>query len=42
VIPGSVFGEQGRGYVRACYATSYENIERALEAMGRFVQRYRQ
>jgi aminotransferase len=42
VVPGSAFGEQGRGYVRACYATSYENIERALEAMGRFVQRYRQ
>lgn len=40
VVPGSVFGEQGRGYVRACYATSYENIERALEAMGRFVRRY--
>jgi len=42
VVPGSVFGEQGRGYVRACYANSYENIERALEAMGRFVQRHRQ
>ena len=42
VVPGSVFGDQGRGYVRACYANSYENIERALEAVGRFVQRYRQ
>jgi aminotransferase len=41
VVPGSAFGEQGRGHVRACYATSYENIERALEAMGRFVQRHR-
>ena len=41
VVPGSAFGEQGRGYVRACYATSYENIELALEAMGRFVQRHR-
>ena len=41
VVPGSVFGDQGRGYVRACYANSYENIERALEAMGRFVQRHR-
>jgi aminotransferase len=41
VVPGSAFGEQGRGYVRACYATSYENIEIALEAMGRFVQRHR-
>jgi aminotransferase len=41
VVPGSAFGEQGQGHVRACYATSYENIERALEAMGRFVQRHR-
>jgi aminotransferase len=41
VVPGSAFGEQGRGYVRACYANSYENIELALEAMGRFVQRHR-
>ena len=41
VVPGSAFGEQGRGHIRACYATSYENIERALEAMGRFVQRHR-
>jgi aminotransferase len=41
VVPGSAFGEQGRDYVRACYATSYENIERALEAIGRFVQRHR-
>ncbi len=41
VVPGSAFGEQGRGYVRACYATSYENIELALEAMDRFVRRHR-
>jgi aminotransferase len=41
VVPGSAFGDQGRGHVRACYATSYENVERALEAMGRFVQRHR-
>lgn len=41
VVPGSAFGEQGRGHVRACYATSYDNIERALEAIGHFVQRHR-
>jgi aminotransferase len=41
VVPGSAFGEQGRGHVRACYATSNENIERALEAIERFVRRYR-
>ncbi|MFQ5880776.1 MAG: pyridoxal phosphate-dependent aminotransferase, partial [Dehalococcoidia bacterium] len=41
VVPGSAFGEGGRDHVRACYATSMDNIEKALEAMGRFVQRHR-
>jgi aminotransferase len=40
VIPGSAFGASGVGFVRASYATSYENIERALERMGRFLQRH--
>jgi aminotransferase len=40
VVPGSAFGEGGEGYVRACYANSYEAIEQALERIGRFVQRY--
>jgi aminotransferase len=41
VVPGSAFGASGEGYVRACYASGYEQIERALERIGRFVQRYR-
>ena len=41
VVPGNAFGQGGEGYVRACYATSYEQIERALERIGRFVQRTR-
>jgi aminotransferase len=41
VIPGSAFGAGGEGYVRACYASGYEQIERALERIGRFVQRTR-
>lgn len=41
VIPGSAFGACGEGYVRACYASGYEQIERALERIGRFVQRQR-
>ncbi len=41
VVPGSAFGQYGEGHVRACYASSYPNIERALERMGRFVQRHR-
>ena len=41
VVPGSAFGAHGEGYVRACYASGYEQIERALERIGRFVQRNR-
>ncbi len=41
VVPGNAFGARGEGYVRACYASSYEQIERALERIGRFVQRQR-
>jgi aminotransferase len=41
VVPGSAFGAAGEGYVRACYASGYEQIERALERIGRFVQRQR-
>ncbi len=40
VIPGSAFGRTGAGFVRACYATSYEKLEEALERMRRFMQRY--
>ena len=42
VVPGSAFGAAGEGHVRACYASSYAQIERALERLGRFVQRHRQ
>ena len=38
VVPGSAFGPGGAGHVRACYATSYEDIEKALERIGRFLQ----
>lgn len=40
VVPGSAFGVSGEGFVRACYATSYEKLEEALERMHRFMQRY--
>lgn len=40
VIPGSAFGLSGTGYIRASYAGSCENIERALERIARFVQRH--
>lgn len=40
VVPGSAFGESGRGFVRASYTNSYENIELALERLRRFMQRH--
>jgi aminotransferase len=41
VVPGSAFGDCGRGHVRCCYATSMPKIEEALERIGRFVARHR-
>ncbi len=38
VVPGSAFGESGRGFVRASYATSYENLEEALHRIRRFLR----
>ena len=39
VVPGSAFGPSGAEHVRACYATSYERLEEALDRIGRFVER---
>ena len=41
MVPGSAFGEAGRGFVRASYATALPKIEEALERVGRFVARCR-
>jgi aminotransferase len=40
VVPGNSFGPGGEGFVRACYATSYEKIEEALRRMEKFMSRY--
>ncbi|MBN2257673.1 MAG: aminotransferase class I/II-fold pyridoxal phosphate-dependent enzyme [Anaerolineaceae bacterium] len=40
VVPGSAFGPGGEGFVRCCYATSYEQIEEALQRIEKFMQRY--
>ncbi|MCQ3938131.1 MAG: pyridoxal phosphate-dependent aminotransferase [Chloroflexi bacterium] len=40
VVPGNAFGPGGDGFVRACYATSYEQIEEALQRMEKFMNRY--
>jgi aminotransferase len=39
VIPGNAFGQCGEGFVRCSYVASLEDIEEALERMGRFVKR---
>jgi aspartate/methionine/tyrosine aminotransferase len=38
VIGGPDFGELGEGYIRLSYANSQENIRRAVERMGEFLQ----
>ena len=40
-VPGNAFGDSGEGYVRCCFATSLEQLQIAVERMGRFVQRHR-
>jgi aminotransferase len=40
VVPGNAFGPGGDGFVRMCYATSYEQIEEALRRMEKFMTRY--
>ena len=37
VVPGTAFGENGTGHVRACFATSYEQLIDACDRMDRFV-----
>ncbi|MEA1957282.1 MAG: aminotransferase class I/II-fold pyridoxal phosphate-dependent enzyme [Euryarchaeota archaeon] len=41
VIPGSVFGASGEGFVRCSYAVSQYEIKEALKRMGRFLERHR-
>jgi aspartate aminotransferase len=36
VLAGTCFGRNGEGYLRLCYATSMQTIERALQKMGEF------
>ena len=37
VIPGTAFGPGGAGFVRACYAASMDDLKRALERIGQFL-----
>jgi aminotransferase len=38
VVPGTAFGANGTGHVRACFATSYEQLIVACDRIERFVQ----
>jgi aminotransferase len=40
LIPGDAFGRSGAGFVRASYATSTDNIEKALDRLGQFMRRH--
>ena len=37
VIPGSTFGACGEGFIRACYASSMDQIQEALKRIERFI-----
>lgn len=41
VVPGTAFGACGEGFVRISYASSLENLKKALERMERFIMRLR-
>ena len=41
VVPGSAFGQAGKGHIRCCYATSVEKIKTALERIAQFVEEKR-
>ena len=39
IVPGSSFGKYGKGFVRMCYACSYEQIEIAMNRIKRAVEK---
>ncbi len=41
IIPGDAFGPSGAGFARACYASSMDKIEAALDRIDRFVRSVR-
>ena len=41
VVPGTAFGANGAGFVRACFATSYEQLIEATDRIDRYVQSLR-
>ena len=41
VVPGTAFGPSGEGHVRACYATSLEQLKVAMARIAEFVEETR-
>ncbi|HEY1064893.1 MAG TPA: pyridoxal phosphate-dependent aminotransferase, partial [Pirellulales bacterium] len=39
VVPGLAFGDGGKGHVRACFATAYDQIIEACDRVERFVNK---
>jgi len=39
VVPGSVFGESGEGFIRCSYATSMEQLQEAIKRIRRFLEK---
>jgi aminotransferase len=39
IVPGAAFGENGKGFCRACFATSYEQLIEAANRIDRHVQK---
>lgn len=39
VVPGSVFGEGGEGYIRCSYASSMSQLQEAVKRISRFIQK---
>lgn len=39
VVPGSAFGDSGEGFVRACYASSLDNINEAMKRIQNFAKK---
>ena len=37
IVPGTAFGENGKGFCRACFATSYEQLVEAATRIERHV-----
>ncbi len=40
IVPGNAFGASGEGFVRVSYAYSIDHIKKALEAIGRFLEKH--